>query len=120
MPLEETNYPPPDATIASTDKPTFLIFYSNVEGGSMWCPHCRDVEGVVKAAFTGGSKPKGVITYVGSFTQWKTPPTPHPARAKYGVERVPTIIRLENGKETARATKLDILSSSKFEEFLQV
>ncbi|ODN84947.1 hypothetical protein L202_00792 [Cryptococcus amylolentus CBS 6039] len=118
MPLTETTYPPPDSAIDSSSSPVFLIFYSNVEGGSMWCPHCRDVQGVVKAAFTGGSKPRGVITYVGNYTQWKTPS--HPARGKYGVKSVPTIIKFQNGKETGRATKADILDSGKFEAFLGV
>ncbi|ALO69700.1 hypothetical protein CNL05845 [Cryptococcus deneoformans JEC21] len=118
MPITETTYPPSPSTIDSSGSPTFLIFYSDAQDGRMWCSHCRDVEGVVKSAFQGGSKPRGIITYIGNYTQWKTPS--HPARSAYGVKSVPTIIKLENGKETGRATKMEILNSSKFEEFLGV
>ncbi|WVF68398.1 hypothetical protein IAT40_003163 [Kwoniella sp. CBS 6097] len=119
MPLVETNYPPPEDKIAplKDGKPTFLIFYSSVEDGKMWCPHCRDVQGIIKSAFQGSSKPNGVITYIGSFAQWKHVPS-HPARLKYGVRFVPTVIRLENGKETARVEKAGILDSDGFEKFL--
>ncbi|KAK8849768.1 hypothetical protein IAR55_005104 [Kwoniella newhampshirensis] len=119
MTIIETNYPPPDEVVASTKgEPTFLIFFSNVENGQMWCPHCRDVKGIVNAAFEGKSKPKGVITYIGSFAQWKHVPT-HPARLKYLVQYVPTIIKLENGREVGRAVKADILDTEKFESFLR-
>nr|XP_031857971.1 uncharacterized protein CI109_006594 [Kwoniella shandongensis]KAA5525043.1 hypothetical protein CI109_006594 [Kwoniella shandongensis] len=120
MTITETNYPPPDEAIASKDgEPVFLIFFSNVENGQMWCPHCRDVKGIVNSAFEGRSKPKGVITYIGSFAQWKNVPS-HPARLKYGVKFVPTIIKLENGKETARVEKPGILNTEQFESFLGV
>ncbi|WVW86818.1 hypothetical protein I302_108873 [Kwoniella bestiolae CBS 10118] len=123
MPLTTSGqYPPSDSYLKpqAGKKSTYLIFYSDVEGGRMWCPHCRDVEGVVKSAFTGGSKPNGVITYIGPYSGWKNVPS-HPARIKYGVRSVPTIIRLdENGKELDRVEKSGILDGSRFEDFLEV
>ncbi|ORY34599.1 hypothetical protein BCR39DRAFT_513559 [Naematelia encephala] len=119
MTLIETSYPPPDSAIASTEtEPTFLIFFSTREGGQLWCPHCRDVEGIIDSTFKGASKPKGVITHVGSFAEWKTPSTPHPARAKYGVEKLPTIVKLQNGKIIGRAPKADIVDAEKLDAFL--
>ncbi|KIR36599.1 hypothetical protein I307_01717 [Cryptococcus deuterogattii 99/473] len=42
----------------------------------------------------------------------------YPARSSYIVKSVPTtIIKLENDKEAGKATKMEILSSSKFGEF---
>ncbi|WWC95467.1 hypothetical protein V866_002331 [Kwoniella sp. B9012] len=121
MPLTISGqYPPSDSYLRSKDgkTPIYLIFYSDVEGGRMWCPHCRDVEGIVKSAFTGNSKPNGVITYIGPYSGWKNVPT-HPARIKYGVRSVPTIIKLDdNGKELDRVEKPGILDSTRFDDFL--
>ncbi|WRT69800.1 uncharacterized protein IL334_006791 [Kwoniella shivajii] len=119
MPLTVAGqYPPSESSLNAKDgKPTYLIFYSDIEGGKMWCPHCRDVEGIVKSAFTGKSKPDGVITYIGPYSGWKNVPS-HPARIKYGIKFVPTIIKLENGKEIARVEKPGILDSAGFEDFL--
>lgn len=39
MSITETTYPPSPSTIdSSSGSPTFLIFYSDVQDGRMWCP----------------------------------------------------------------------------------
>ncbi|WWC73593.1 uncharacterized protein I206_107565 [Kwoniella pini CBS 10737] len=122
MPLTISGKYPPFESFLKTqnDKPTFLIFYSDIENGKMWCPHCRDVEGIIKSNFEGKSKPNGIITYIGPYSGWKNVPS-HPARLKYGVRFVPTIIKLDNnGKEIDRVEKPGILDSTRLEEFLDI
>ncbi|WVR07968.1 hypothetical protein IAU60_005011 [Kwoniella sp. DSM 27419] len=112
------SYPPPESLLGhDDDRPTFLIFYSSIEHGQMWCPHCRDVQGLVKAAFTGANKPNGIIAYIGNFAGWKNVPS-HPARLRFQVRFVPTIIKLRNGKEVDRVEKSGILDTETFEAFL--
>ncbi|WWC65930.1 uncharacterized protein I303_108552 [Kwoniella dejecticola CBS 10117] len=123
MPLTNAGqYPPSEALLKTSHddpKATYLIFYSDVEGGKMWCPHCRDVEGLLRSNFEGKSKPHGVITYIGPYSGWKNVPT-HPARIKYGVRTVPAIIKFDStGKELDRVDKSGILDSARFEEFLE-
>lgn len=66
----------------------YIIFYSSVVDGKMWCPvssisigrrnfylyfpplqDCRDVEGLVEQAFGGADSPSALIVYVGNQAQ---------------------------------------------------
>ncbi|KAL7425239.1 hypothetical protein Q5752_000927 [Cryptotrichosporon argae] len=118
MPLLATPYPHVMNGLAGSTAPahTFLIFYSSVENGKMWCPDCRDVEATVKRAFDGDDKPKGIIYWVGNRTEWRTPS--NKARVDWNVHNVPTILRIEAGKETGRLTEGEILDSAKLKALL--
>ncbi|KAK4689881.1 hypothetical protein P7C73_g247, partial [Tremellales sp. Uapishka_1] len=96
MPLLATPYPHVMNGLNGPTAPkyTFLIFYSNVVDGKMWCPDCRNVEDVVKRTFDAPTKPKGVIFWVGKQTEWRQPT--NEARKVWNVQSVPTILRLEN------------------------
>ncbi|KIK07244.1 hypothetical protein K443DRAFT_87470 [Laccaria amethystina LaAM-08-1] len=71
----------------------FLIFYSSIVDGQLWCPDCRHVEQLVNDTLLS-SDLDAVIVYVGD-QPWK-------------VSSVPTIIRLRDGKEEGRLVDQDI------------
>ncbi|WVQ84444.1 hypothetical protein IAT38_006596 [Cryptococcus sp. DSM 104549] len=96
---------------------SYLIFYSDVVNGQMWCPDCRDVEQAVKDTFDAPDKPKGIIYWVGKVQDWRTPT--NKARVDWNVQSIPTILRIENGKETARLVEDEILDKSKLTTFLK-
>ncbi|WWD20412.1 hypothetical protein CI109_104888 [Kwoniella shandongensis] len=119
MPLISTPFPHVANSINGPTAPaaTFLIFYSDYVDGQMWCPDCRAVESTVKEAFDGPEKPKGIINWVGIKEEWRKPN--NKARVDYNVVGIPTIIRIENGKETARLVEDEILDKQRFEAFLK-
>ncbi|KAG8757492.1 hypothetical protein FRC12_010302, partial [Ceratobasidium sp. 428] len=84
------------ASLGGNAPPTrpFLIFYSDVVDGQMWCPDCRNVEQVVKRAFDRDDGPTGIIRWVGNRADWKSPSNVY--RRDYGVSSVPTIVRLKD------------------------
>ncbi|OCF34351.1 hypothetical protein I317_05528 [Kwoniella heveanensis CBS 569] len=119
MPLHATPYPHVMNSLNGPTAPekTFLVFYSNVVNGQMWCPDCRDVEQVVKDTFDGADKPKAIIYWVGTIAEWRTPK--NSARVDWNVQSVPTILRIENGKETARLVEGEILDAGRLAAFVQ-
>jgi len=82
----------------------------------MWCPDCRDVEQVVLQAFDAPEKPKAMIHWVGQRAEWRDPK--NEARLRWNVRSVPTILRIEHGKETARLVEGEILDESKLGRLL--
>ncbi|PPQ66376.1 hypothetical protein CVT26_011095 [Gymnopilus dilepis] len=90
----------------------FVVFYSSVVNGEMWCPDCRQVEGIVKEVFSGNG-PDALIVYVGDRTQWKKPDNIY-RQEPWHISNVPTIIRLKDGKEDGRLSdEKQILSQLK-------
>ncbi|KAG6873210.1 hypothetical protein C0995_001564 [Termitomyces sp. Mi166 len=73
----------------------YLIFYSSIVDGEMWCPDCRDVEDLVNQTFGGADSPSAVIIYVGDRAQWRAPTNPFRGGA-WEVTGVPTIIRIKD------------------------
>ncbi|RSH80024.1 uncharacterized protein EHS24_009695 [Apiotrichum porosum] len=118
MPLIESSYPHVLGALNGPTAPkrSFLIFYSNVVDGRMWCPDCRVVEDAVKKAFQGEDKPQGIIYWVGSLAQWRD--KNNHARTSWNVNSVPTILRIEDGKETGRIVENEILDSAKLKALL--
>ncbi|RSH93154.1 hypothetical protein EHS25_007507 [Saitozyma podzolica] len=118
MVLLPTPYPHVMNSIGSPAAPkhTFLIFYSSVVDGQMWCPDCRNVEGTVKEVFDGFDKPRGIIIWVGDRTEWRTPS--NSARVDWKVSSIPTILRIQDGKETARLVENEILDKHKLQAFI--
>ncbi|QRV80190.1 thioredoxin-like protein [Ceratobasidium sp. AG-Ba] len=119
MPLIHSPTPGLIASLGGNAPPTrpFLVFYSDIVDGQMWCPDCRNVEQVVKRAFDNEDGPTGIIRWVGNRADWKSPSNVY--RRDYGVSSVPTIIRLKDGKEDARLVDREILDSAKLKEFLE-
>ncbi|KII93677.1 hypothetical protein PLICRDRAFT_100806 [Plicaturopsis crispa FD-325 SS-3] len=88
-------------------KETYLIFYSSPDSnGRLWCPDCRDVEGLVKGTFEPKDGPSGVIVYVGQKAEWKTPANAFRGEP-WRVTGVPTIIKL---RDVARLVDNEITS----------
>ncbi|WWC92676.1 uncharacterized protein L201_007635 [Kwoniella dendrophila CBS 6074] len=119
MPLLANPFPQVMNSLNGPTSPdvSYLVFYSSVIDGQMWCPDCVNVESTVKAAFDGADKPKAIIYWVGDRTEWRTPK--NKARVDWNVNNVPTILRIENGKETARLVENDILDKKKFQALLK-
>ncbi|KIY73573.1 hypothetical protein CYLTODRAFT_485419 [Cylindrobasidium torrendii FP15055 ss-10] len=109
MPLivSEASAVPDDATV---------IFYSSIVDGKLWCPDCRDVEGIVNATFQGEKKPTAYLVYVGDRPTWKSPKSVFRAEP-WKITSVPTILKRKDGKEVSRIQDSEILS--KLPEFVE-
>lgn len=103
--------------VASSGFPTVLIFYSSVVDGRLWCPDCRDVDGLVKTTFENDSDWNGVIVYVGDRATWRDPNNKY--RKGWKIASIPTLLRLDDeGKEHSRLVESEITSDS-LKEFLK-
>ncbi|KAH9486250.1 Thioredoxin-like protein Clot [Psilocybe cubensis] len=96
----------------------FVIFYSSIVDGQMWCPvcprlsfelirdlisvdqDCREIDQLVQNTFSEGG-PAALIVYVGDRGQWKTASNVY-RQEPWKITSVPTIVRLKDGKEEAR------------------
>ncbi|TRM65037.1 hypothetical protein BD626DRAFT_567891 [Schizophyllum amplum] len=107
----------PDTAMLEAAPEEYFIFYSSVVDGKMWCPDCRDVEGRVNATFTGAKAPSALIVFVGDRPKWKSQDNVY-RQAPYTISGVPTLLKLEDGKEVARLVEGDILTS-KLDELLE-
>ncbi|KDR85746.1 hypothetical protein GALMADRAFT_234806 [Galerina marginata CBS 339.88] len=88
----------------------FIIFYSSIVDGEMWCPDCRVIDNLVKETFSAGG-PEALIVYVGNRNQWKNPTNVY-RQEPWKLTNVPTIVRLKDGKEDGRlGDDVQILSS---------
>ncbi|GHJ85424.1 hypothetical protein NliqN6_1826 [Naganishia liquefaciens] len=119
MPLISTPYPQVMNGLFGPDarQPVFLVFYSAVipATGQMWCPDCRDVEATVKETFDRADKPKAIIVWL-EREDWRRPD--NEARIKWNVQNIPTILRLEDGKETGRLVESAILDATRLKSFV--
>ncbi|PPQ79409.1 hypothetical protein CVT25_002679 [Psilocybe cyanescens] len=78
----------------------FIIFYSSIVDGEMWCPDCRVVDKLVQNTFSQDG-PAALIVYVGDRGQWKTASNAY-RQEPWKITTVPTIVRLKDGEEEAR------------------
>ncbi|PFH52238.1 hypothetical protein AMATHDRAFT_140416 [Amanita thiersii Skay4041] len=85
----------------------FIIFYSSVVGGELWCPDCQDVQDLVKKTFDTPDSPSALIVYVGDRSQWKARSNIYRGDP-WKIESIPTIIKLKNGKEEGRLVLQEI------------
>ncbi|BEJ11712.1 hypothetical protein CspHIS471_0201720 [Cutaneotrichosporon sp. HIS471] len=116
MPLLKSTYPQTiNALRGTTAGRTFLIFYSNIVNGQMWCPDCRAVEGIVEDAFDADDKPTCAIVWV-ERDEWKKPNGAE--RVQWNLTGLPTIIRFEGGNETARLVEGEMLDNARWRAFL--
>ncbi|KAJ7040336.1 hypothetical protein C8F04DRAFT_1083256 [Mycena alexandri] len=93
---------------ALLDRPEeFLIFYSDVVDGQLWCPDCRVVDDQVRGAFTAANSPSAVIVYVGNRPDWKS--TDNIFRGEpFKITTIPTIVKLKENKEAGRLVDTEI------------
>ena len=88
MPLEIVESPIDPATLKNLPN-QYLIFYSSIVDGKMWCPvfasrrlrskvtvmtvfkqDCRDVQGLVERTFGPADAPSAMIVYVGERAEY--------------------------------------------------
>ncbi|KZV83258.1 hypothetical protein EXIGLDRAFT_656292, partial [Exidia glandulosa HHB12029] len=70
---------------------------------------CRDVEHLVREAFRSESAPDARIFYVGQKPEWKSPDQPL-RHDPWFLKSIPTIVKLQNGKEVARLVEGEVAS----------
>ncbi|KAK0455883.1 hypothetical protein EV421DRAFT_7556 [Armillaria borealis] len=104
----------------STPKPEeikhdYLIFYSSIVDGQLWCPDCRIVDGLLKETFGSDESPSALIVYVGDRPTWKTPANEFRGEP-WKIESIPTIIKLKDGTEASRLVDSEI--SAGLQEFI--
>ncbi|KAG7099711.1 hypothetical protein E1B28_001529 [Marasmius oreades] len=112
MPLNTT-----DSTGAELAKQVpsdgYLIFYSSVVDGQLWCQDCRAVETLVEDSFSSADAPSALIVYVGDRATWRGKPS-HPLRSEpWKVTGVPTIVKLKDGKEEGRLVEWEVVPNLK-------
>ncbi|KIY43850.1 hypothetical protein FISHEDRAFT_52191 [Fistulina hepatica ATCC 64428] len=96
----------------------YIVFYSSIVGGRMWCPDCRAVEGLVKQTFGNDSaSPSATVVYVGNVAEWKSPSNTFRS-APWKVTNVPTILKMQNGKEVDRLGD-DVAIQQRLSEFVK-
>ncbi|KAF5323542.1 hypothetical protein D9611_005618 [Ephemerocybe angulata] len=90
----------------------FIVFYSSVVDGQLWCPDCRDVDPLIKEVFEPEDGPSALIVYVGNRQQWKTPDNIW-RQEPWKITGVPSVVRLEDGKPGERLVEDDIATQLK-------
>jgi len=103
MPLQTSNTIP-DSLTASEE---YLIFYSSIVNGRLWCPDCNAVDGLVKSTFSSEDAPSALIIYVGDRPTWKSPSNVFRGEP-FKIQSVPTILKIQNGKEVGRLVDNEI------------
>lgn len=88
----------------------FVIFYSSVVDGKLWCPDCRDVDPLVNEIFSPEDGPPALVVYVGNRQQWKTPDNIW-RQEPWNVTGVPSIVQIKDGKPAARLVEDEIVES---------
>ncbi|KAH8832718.1 hypothetical protein DL96DRAFT_1704772 [Flagelloscypha sp. PMI_526] len=95
----------------------YLIFFSSIVDGRLWCPDCRAVEPKVKEVFDKPDGPSALLVYVGDKPTWKD--KGHILREDpWNVKTVPTVIKKQDGVEVSRLEDDDI-GSSKLDELVK-
>jgi len=100
MPLRVSEITEPSSLKGVSEK--YLIFYSSLTDGILWCEDCRKVDPIVQHIFGPPNGPEGLIVYVGQRTEWKRP-ADNPFRGEpWKIESIPTIIKVQDSKEIGR------------------
>ncbi|KAF7337487.1 Duf953 domain protein [Mycena sanguinolenta] len=115
MVLNTTDCPFTEPVASLLERPEeFLIFYSDIVDGQMWCPDCRAVDDQVRKTFIDTSV-TAVIVYVGNKPDWKAPENVFRGEP-FKITSIPTIVKMREGKEVGRLVEKEI--SSKLAEFV--
>ncbi|KAE9409108.1 hypothetical protein BT96DRAFT_984851 [Gymnopus androsaceus JB14] len=104
MPLQTSNTIP-DSLTASEE---YLIFYSSIVNGRLWCPDCNAVDGLVKSTFSSEDAPSALIIYVGDRPTSVEIPVKCFQGGTFKIQSVPTILKIQNGKEVGRLVDSEI------------
>jgi len=75
----------------------FLIFYSSIVDGKLWCPDCVAVDNLVRETFSAADSPSALIVYVGDRAQWKSPSNAFRGDP-WELTSIPTIVKLGDPK----------------------
>ncbi|GFP59832.1 hypothetical protein ACSS6W_005030 [Trichoderma asperelloides] len=97
MPLIDVEAPP-----TSTDAHYVVYFASPENGQSSWCPDCRNALPALQNVFGAESAPSAYVIQAGTRAEWRGNPNNKWRSPPYNVTCLPTIVRVENGKEVAR------------------
>ncbi|KAJ7170153.1 hypothetical protein C8R46DRAFT_225392 [Mycena filopes] len=106
MPLHIADSPIEPAALLNRPE-EFLIFYSDVVDGEMWCPDCRVVDEQIREAFAGANSPSAAIIYVGNKPEWKSMDNVFRGDP-LKITDVPTIVKLSENKEVGRLVDKEI------------
>jgi hypothetical protein len=88
-------------------KENFLIFFSSVVNGKLWCPDCEAVNDLIQETFGVADGPSALIVHVGEKAEWKSLSNKFRG-APWNIQSVPTIIRINNSKEDGRLVDREI------------
>lgn len=69
-----------------------------------WCPDCIRSNAVVREALAAAGQPLLVVD-VGERSDWKTPDAPLRKDPRFRLSGLPTLVRWQDGKVTARLEK---------------
>ncbi|KAH7910441.1 hypothetical protein BJ138DRAFT_1152884 [Hygrophoropsis aurantiaca] len=106
MPIRELEYPPSNPALLQHPEEKYLIFYSSRIDGKLWCPDCVAIENKVQEIF-GGESNSAVVVYVGQKAEYRDPANPFRGEP-WNISSIPTIIRLQDGKEDGRLEERDL------------
>jgi len=79
----------------------YLIFYSSIVDGQLWCPDCRDVKSLIEDTFSTDNSPTAGIIYVGNRAEWKEPSNVFRSQP-WNITSVPTILKITGGEVVNR------------------
>jgi len=100
MPLRVSETTEPSSLKEVSEK--YVIFYSSLTDGILWCPDCRRIDPTVQKIFGPSDGPEALIVYVGQKAEWKRPAN-NPFRGEpWQIESIPTIIKVQDSKEIGR------------------
>ncbi|KAF4573263.1 hypothetical protein EYR36_007774 [Pleurotus pulmonarius] len=110
MPLDSKDFPEPSSLLEHSGE-RFLIFYSSIVDGQLWCPDCRVVDELINATFAPEDGPHGTIIYVGDRATWKDSDNKYRG-APFNVTSIPTVIKVVDSKEVTRLVDPNITAES--------
>ncbi|GAA6052395.1 hypothetical protein JCM3770_000221 [Rhodotorula araucariae] len=109
---------------ASPSAPHYLVLFASVDPntGKPWCPDCSEVQGEVERFIPDS---KSTLVFVGDRDQWRDPNNRW-RQAPFNVNRIPTIIRVEQGGDAVansldsapRLIESELRDRTKFEQFV--
>ncbi|KAF9041841.1 hypothetical protein BDZ89DRAFT_1060207 [Hymenopellis radicata] len=81
----------------------YVIFYSSVVDGQLWCPDCRVVDAFVKDTFepSNPGTPRALLIYVGDRPTWKSKDNAYRGDP-WKIHGIPTMLKVKEGKEIGR------------------
>jgi len=102
MPLRvaEASIQPATLTEGNEDV-DYLIFFSSLVDGRLWCPDCLAVDELVQKTFKPIDGPSALMVHVGDKPTWKSPSNLFKGEP-WKIRSIPTIIKLRDTKEIAR------------------